>query len=67
MDFVQNHEELYNKTNEYFMDKTGKECLWERFAKSCKMSVKVCKTWFESKRLVKASSHNPILVGLKTK
>ena len=50
MDFVKDHEELYDKTNEYFKDKARKECLWERFANSCKVSVKVCKTWFESQR-----------------
>ena len=43
---LKNHEELYDKTNEYFKDKARKECLWERFANSHKLSV--CKTWFES-------------------
>ena len=51
VDFVKDHEEeLFNKTNEYFKDKARKECLWERFANSCKLSVKVCKTLFESQR-----------------
>ena len=27
-----------------------KECLWEQFANSCKLSVKVCKTLFELQR-----------------
>ena len=48
VDFVKDHEELYNKTNEHFMDKARKECCWERFANSRKLSVKVCKIWFES-------------------
>ena len=47
VDFVNDHKELYNKTNEHFKDKARKQCLWERFANSCKLSVKVCKTWFE--------------------
>ena len=50
VDFVKDHEELYNKTNEHFKDQARKECLWERFANSLKLSIKVCKTWFESQR-----------------
>ena len=34
MDFIKDHEELYNKTNEHLKDKARKECLWERFASS---------------------------------
>ena len=44
MNFVKDHEELYNKSNEHFKDKARKECLWERFANSCKLSVKMSKT-----------------------
>ena len=36
-------EELY-KTSEYFKDKSKKDCLWEQFANSHKLSVKVWKT-----------------------
>ena len=50
MDFVKDHEELYNNTNEHFKDKARKECLWKRFTSSRKISVKVCKTWFDSQR-----------------
>ena len=50
VDFVKDDEELYDKTNEHFKDKVRKECLWEMFANSRKLSVKVCKTWFESQR-----------------
>ena len=50
MDFVKEHEKLYNKANEYFKDKARKECLWERFTNGHKLSVNVCKTWFESQR-----------------
>ena len=46
VDFVKDYEELY-KTIEHFKDKATKKCLLERFTKSRKMSVKVCKTWFE--------------------
>ena len=38
VDFVKDQEELDDKTNEHFKDR--KECLWERFANSCKLSVK---------------------------
>ena len=50
VDFAKDHEELYNKTNEHFKDKARNECLWERFANSRKLSVKMCKTWFELQR-----------------
>ena len=50
MDFVKDHKELFEKTNEHFKDKARKEYLWERFANSCKLSVKLCKTCFESQR-----------------
>ena len=47
VDFVKDHKELYNKPDEQFMDKESKACLRERFTNSCKLSIKVCKTWFE--------------------
>ena len=47
---MKDHEELYNKAKEHFKDKARKECLWERFSNSQKLSVKVGKTWFESQR-----------------
>ena len=50
MDFVKDHEDLYDKTNEHFKDNARKECLWEQFTNSHKLSVKVCKTWFYSQR-----------------
>ena len=34
VNFVEDHENLYNKTNVHFKDKERKECLWERFANS---------------------------------
>ena len=50
VDFVKDHKELYDKANGHFQDKARKECLWEGLANSRKLSVKVCKTWFESQR-----------------
>ena len=43
VDFVKDHEELYDKINELFKDKARKECLWEQFTNSRKLSIKVCK------------------------
>ena len=34
VDFVKDHNELYNKTRDHFKDKARKECLWERFTNS---------------------------------
>ena len=44
VDFVNDHEELYDKTNKHFKNKARKDCLWGRLANSCILSVKVCKT-----------------------
>ena len=50
MDFVKDHGELYDKTNEHFKHKVRKECLWERFTNNCKLCVKVCQIPFEPQR-----------------
>ena len=50
VDFVKDQEELYGKTIEHFKDKARNEFLWEEFARSRRLSVKVCKTWFDSQR-----------------
>ena len=50
VDFVKDNEELYNKTSEHFKDKERKEFLWDQFTKIRKLSVKVCKTWFDLQR-----------------
>ena len=50
VDFVKYHEELYQMINEHFKDTARKDCLWQRLASSCNLSVKVCKTWFKSQR-----------------
>ena len=49
VDFVKDHEELYDKTNEHFKDKARNDCLWDRFACSHNLSAKMCKTWFKYK------------------
>ena len=50
VDFMKDHEKLYNKAIEHFKDKAKMECLWERLANSRNLSVIVCKTWCESQR-----------------
>ena len=50
VDFVKGHEELYPKTKKHLKYYARKECLWERFTSSYKLSVKVCKTSFKSQR-----------------
>ena len=47
---MKDYEELCNKTYDHFKDKARKECLWERFVNCHKLSVKVCKIWFELQR-----------------
>ena len=44
VDFLKHHKELYDKNNEHSKAKARKECLWEQFANSHKLSVKMCKT-----------------------
>ena len=48
VDFVKEYKELYEKTSEHFKDKSREESVWVQFTKSRKLSVKVCKTWFDS-------------------
>ena len=48
--FVKDHKELYNKIYEKFKYKASKDCLWERFTSSHKLSVKVCKVWLDLQR-----------------
>ena len=50
VDFVKDHKEFYDKTSEHFKGQARKESLWEEFTRSHKLSVKVCKTWFDSRR-----------------
>ena len=67
VDFVKSHEGLYDKTNEHFKDQVIKNCLWERIASSRKLSVKVCKTWFESQRTRYKNLPSPSLARLSRK
>ena len=48
VEFVKEHEELYDKTNDKFKDKQRKEGLWERLAASRNLSVNTVKKWFET-------------------
>ena len=45
--FVKEQETLYDKTSGHFKDKARKEYIWEQFAKSRKLSIKMCKTRFD--------------------
>ena len=60
MDFKKDNKELYDKTNEHFNNKARKECLWERFASSRKLS-KCARPGLSHKGHIMASSHNPSL------
>ena len=48
VDFVKQHEELYDNTHMKFKDKQGKESLWEIVAASRNLSVNTVKKWFET-------------------
>ena len=66
VDFAKDHEELYNKMHKHLKDKARKDCLLERFASSQNLSVKVCKTWFESQR-TRHGKLTPVQVWLGSK
>ena len=48
IDFVKQHEELFDKTHTKFKDKQRKEGLWETVAASRNLSVSTVKKWFET-------------------
>ena len=48
VEFVKQHEELYDKTNDSFKDKQKKERLWETLAATSKLPVSTVKKWFET-------------------
>ena len=50
VDFVEDHEELYDKTHEKFKEKARKDCFWEQYASNHNLSVKVRKALFGSER-----------------
>ena len=48
MEFVKQHEKLYDKTNNSFKDKQKKERLWESLAATRNLPIKTVKKWFEA-------------------
>ena len=50
VEFVKQHEELYDKTNDSFKDKQKKERLWEQVAATRNLPVKIVKKWFDTQR-----------------
>ena len=48
IEFVKQHEELYDKTNDSFKDKQKKERLWEQLAATRNLPIKTVKKWFET-------------------
>ena len=50
VEFVKQHEELYDKTNDSFKDKQRNERLWEQLAATRNLPVKTVKKWFETQR-----------------
>ena len=49
VEFVKQHKELYDRTNDKFKDKQRKEGLWEGLAASKNLSDNTVKKWFETK------------------
>ena len=47
VEFVKQHEELYDKTNHSFKDKQKKESLWEQPAATRNLPIKTVEKWFE--------------------
>ena len=48
MEFIKQHEELYDKTNDSFKDKRKKKRLWEQLASTRNLLIKTVKKWFET-------------------
>ena len=48
VEFVKQHEKLYDKTNNSFKDKQKKERLWESLAATRNLPIKTVKKWFEA-------------------
>ena len=48
VEFVKQHEELYDKTNSKFRDKQRKEGLWERLTATRNLSVNTGKKWVKT-------------------
>ena len=50
VEFVKQHEELYDKANDSFKDKQKKERLWEQLAATRNLPLKTVKKWFDTQR-----------------
>ena len=50
VEFVKQHKELYDKTNDSFKDKQKEEGLWEQLAATRNLPVKTVKKWFDTQR-----------------
>ena len=50
VEFVKQHEEHYDKTNNSFKDKQKKKGLWEQLASTRNLPIKTVKKWFETQR-----------------
>ena len=48
VEFVKQHEELYDKTNDSFKDKQKKERPWESLATTGNLPVNTVKKWFKT-------------------
>ena len=48
VEFVKQHEELHDKTNDTFKDKQKKERLYEQLAATRNLPIKTVKKWFET-------------------
>ena len=48
VEFVKQHEELYDNTNDSFKDKQKKERLWEQLAATRNLPIKTVKKWFKT-------------------
>ena len=48
VEFVKQHEELYDKTNDSFKNKQKKERLWQQIASTINVPMKTVKKWFET-------------------
>ena len=48
VEFIQQHKQLYDRTNESLKDKQKKERLWEEVAATRNLPVKTVKKWFET-------------------
>ena len=48
VEFIKQHEELYDKTNDSFKDKQKKERLWEQLASTKNLPINTVKKWFKT-------------------